>query len=134
MAKRNQKKLPEYVLHIFHATDDLSQERVVVFLVRTVKEFVSFGYEILLEDSRRDREINMKILGLHTPAMIMPGTGPAYGVRAYQNLSGFYQLSVAKLNRSTNEFTIKITPDAIALVQSPSNPFIQLTTEVFEFH
>jgi len=134
MARRKLAKLPEYVLHVFHANDEQTRKRLVVFLIRTVKDFVNFGYEILLEDSHKEREIGLRIHGLHTPAMIMPGTGPAYGFRAFQHLSGRYVVSVAKLNRTTNEFTIEIRPDAITLIQSPSNPFVQFTTEVFNIH
>lgn len=120
------------MLHVFHSTDEQTQQPHVTLLVRTVKEFVNFGYEIILADTVRDGAIDLVIHGLHAPAMIMPGSGPAYGVRFYPNLTGRHAVSVTKSNRATDRFLVEISADTIELIESPKNPFVHFTTEVFE--
>ena len=44
------KRDPDYTLNIFHHYDEKTKQNVAVFLVQTTKIFVSFRYEILLED------------------------------------------------------------------------------------
>ena len=68
---------PNYTLIIFHHYDEKVKRNVVVFLVQTTKIFVSFRYEILLEEELVDHEISLQITGLHVPELLLPQTGPA---------------------------------------------------------
>jgi hypothetical protein len=124
MPRRKKHRDPEYSRHVFHYFDDQKRRDLQVFLVHTIKEFTSFNYEILLDAVMRERLIQLKILGLRTTAMIMPGVGPAMGRCDYTNLQGSYSLSVIKLNGETNDFQVNVTPSQISIDGNPTHPFI----------
>jgi len=124
MAKKKKAKPAEYRLNIFHASDRETGRRFVTFLVRTVKEFASFNYEISLNVTREGRSIRVDILGMNTPAMIMGGTGPASGRRNLTALQGLYTVIVTKLDRETNEFMITIGPEQVKILQGSPEPFV----------
>ncbi len=115
---------PEYVLRIFHHLDERMNAKGVVFAVETVNVFTNFRYEVLLEDRRAENEITLKILGLHTPAMLMPGKGPAVGQREYFNLKGEYTVRVSKMGKEINEFLVAISPKNITIKDGPNKSFI----------
>jgi hypothetical protein len=129
MPRKKKHREPEYSLHVFHHYDERVRRTVQVFLVQTVKEFTSFNYEILLDIIVQDREIRMKILGLRTTALTMPGVGPARGRRDFTDLSGSYQLRIAKLDGETNEFQVEVSASTISIKGSPPSPFITATNQ-----
>ncbi|HEY4613677.1 MAG TPA: hypothetical protein VII11_11895 [Bacteroidota bacterium] len=122
MAKKT--KESEYVLRIYHHLDERTNTKGVMFAVETVEIFTNFRYDILLEDRRNKSEIELKIVGLHAPAMLMPGKGPARGTREYHNLKGTYTVRVKKMEKETNEFIVHITLDRIIVKNVSENPFI----------
>ncbi len=129
MKGRRKRRDPEYALHVFHHEDERTGKSSVAFLVRTVKEFTSFNYEILLEASIAERTIRLKILGLRTTPLIMPGIGPARGMREFENLRGSLTLSVIKPDGETNEFHLSVSSSHITLDGSPLRPFILVSNE-----
>lgn len=124
MPRKKKQRAPEYALHVFHRMDERTQKILVVILVQTVKEFTSFNYEILLDVTVEERVIRLKILGLRTTPLIMPGIGPANGYREFSTLKGAYTLSVAKLDGERNEFKLDVTTSHISVQGSPDRPFI----------
>ncbi len=126
---RKKKRDPDYTLNIFHHYDERAKRQVVVFLVQTTKIFVSFRYEILLEDSLEGNVIDIKIVGLHVPELLMPQTGPARGRRDYENLSGDYTLHITKQDKTVNTFSIVITPSSVEIKQKPREPFILVSND-----
>ena len=127
MPRRKKHRNPEYSLHVFHHYDDRTRRAMQVFLVQTVKEFTSFNYEILLDAVMRERLIQLKILGLRTTPLIMPGMGPAKGHRDFANLRGSYNLSVIKLDGETNDFLVDVASSQIAIQGNPTHPFITVS-------
>ncbi len=128
MAKKKPKE-PEYMLNIFHQIDERTNEKAVVFLLETITEFRSFNYEILLEDKIVGREIEFKIVGLQTPPIQIPATGPARAQREYRPLRGRYVLKISKPDGAANQFALHISPDRIRIEDSPPTPFIIVTAE-----
>lgn len=129
MPPRRKHREPEYSLHVFHYFDERVRKILQVFLVQTFKEFTSFNYEILLDVAIQDRTIRMKILGLRTTPLIMPGVGPARGRRDFTELRGLYQLHVIKLDGETNEFQVDLTPSDISITGTPATPFITVSNK-----
>jgi len=123
------KRTPDYTLNIFPHYDEERKRDVVVFLVQTTKIFVSFRYEILLEDEVVDHDIHLRITGLHVPELLMPQTGPARGRRDYTNLEGTYRVVVTKQDKTVNEFTVDIAPPSIAIRQKPKSVFILISND-----
>jgi len=123
------KRDPDYTLNIFHHYDEKTKRNVVVFLVQTTKIFVSFRYEILLEDEIVGKEIHLCIKGLHVPELLMPQTGPAQGRRDYIQLEGTYHLVVTKQDKTVNEFLVHITPESVDIKEKPKTPFITISND-----
>jgi hypothetical protein len=123
------KRDPDYTLNIFHHYDEKTNRNVVVFLVQTTKIFISFRYEILLEDKIVDKEIHLRITGLHVPELLMPQTGPAQGRRDYTQLEGTYHLVVTKQDKTVNEFSVLISPKSVDIKEKPKAPFILVSND-----
>jgi len=123
------KREPDYTLNIFHHYDEKIKRNVVVFLVQTTKIFVSFQYEILLEEELIGDKINLRITGLHVPELLMPHTGPAQGQCAFTNLDGLYKLTVTKQDETLNEFSMEISPIKIDITHKPKTPFILVSSD-----
>jgi hypothetical protein len=123
------KRDPDYTLNIFHHYDEKTKRNVVVFLVQTTKIFVSFRYEILLEDEIVGKEIHLHVKGLHVPELLMPQSGPAQGRRDYTQLEGTYHLVVTKQDKTVNEFSVHITPESVDIKQKPKMPFILVSND-----
>jgi hypothetical protein len=121
MAKKTE---PEYLLRIYPHLDERTNERSIVLAVETLEVFTNFRYEILLEDRREGNTIVLKIIGLQAPAMLMPGQGPARGVRSYANLKGRYTIRINRMEKETNEFLVEFTAKKITILEKPMKPFI----------
>ena len=126
---KNKKRNPDYVLNIFHHYDEKRKQKVIVFLIQTTKIFVSFRYEILLEDEVIGNEINLRIKGLHVPELLMPQTGPAQGRCDYTNLEGLFKLNVTKQDKTENEFLVQFSAANIEIVRKPRSPFILVSSD-----
>lgn len=129
MARAKTIQDPDYTLNIFRGTDPKSRQEGWIFLVRTVKEFVSFAYEILLSVSVEGHEITLQISGIHAPLLAMPGVGPAKGLVLLKDIHGSYSLTVKKLNKGVNTFKIAVGPEGIKVREKPPQPFITLATD-----
>ena len=129
MPRKKKHRDPEYSLHVFHHFDERIRKVLQIFLVQTVKEFTSFNYEILLDVALQDRTIQMKILGLRTTPLIMPGVGPARGRRDFTDLRGSYTLNVVKLDGETNGFEVDLAPSSISISGTPVSPFITVSNK-----
>jgi hypothetical protein len=123
------KRDPDYTLNIFHHYDEKTKRNVVVFLVQTTKIFVSFRYELLLEDEIAGTEIHLSIKGLHVPELLMPQTGPAQGQRDYTQLNGTYHLVVTKQDKTVNKFSVHITPESVDIKERPKTPFVLVSND-----
>lgn len=120
---------PEYRLNIFYRTDGQTRKKKLAFLVRTIQEFVSFQYSVLLKDEVVGDRIELNIAGLSAPSALMPGGGPAIGFKEYSQLRGEYDLVVKKLDGATNEFRIDVDSNRVRILESPRNPVILVSTE-----
>lgn len=129
MPRKKKQRDPEYSLHIFHHYDERVRKTLQVFLVQTTKEFTSFNYEILLDVAVEDRVIQLRILGLRTTPLIMPGIGPARGRRDFTDLRGSYLLSVIKLDGETNEFQLEMNSSSVTIGGTPSSVFITVSNK-----
>lgn len=129
MVRAKKAREPEYRLNIFRGTDPKTRQEGWIFYVRTVKEFVSFNYEILLTATVQGREITLQISGIHAPLMVMPGVGPAKGTALLKDIQGPYDLIVKKLNKEVTSFAITLGDDRVSLDRTPPHPFIQVSAE-----
>ena len=124
MAKAKKPREPEYTLNIFRGTDPKTRQEGWIFFVRTIKEFMSFDYEIILSAAIQDHSITLTISGIHAPLLVMPGVGPAKGIALLKDLHGSYSLTVKKLNKEVNIFKITFGPGGAQVRERPPHPFI----------
>ncbi len=120
---------PEYTLHILHTTDNDTGEAVTAFVVQTIREFVSFKYEIPVESTIEGTAINLRIHGLRVPENLVPGKGQARGVIFHPRLKGKYDLCVTNVDGIINKFFLTITIRAIEVKKSSRKPFIVYSAE-----
>ena len=120
---------PEYTLHVLHTTDPDTGEPVTAFVVQTVREFVSFKYEIPLESGIDGEMIQLKIHGLRVPENLVPGKGRARGTILHPRLKGKYDLSIINVDGILNRFLLTISSRAIEVKNASKKPFIVYSEE-----
>lgn len=125
---RNSRDL-EYLLRAFPVRDTETGLERLALVVETVKEFISFHYEVLLSDSRDGNEVELRILGIHAPRSVMPGVGPARGFRLYDGLKGTVTVTVRNADGNENAFRLRLRGSSVHLLSAPTEPFIAFTTE-----
>ena len=116
---------------MFHVQNPESKPALAL-VVETTKEFVNFHYELLLADERNGKDITLKILGIHTPRSVMPGVGPARGVRRYEDLSGGVKVTLRNPDGEACTFRINVRKASVELVEYPPHAFVLFSTEIIE--
>jgi len=120
---------PDYTLNVFHDIDPETNDPCISFVVQTTKVFVSFRYDILLEVSVEKRAITVAIKGLHAPELLMPGSGPAYGLARMKGASGHYELNVIKQDKTVHTFDIDIGEKDVTILRNLPASFVVLSTD-----
>lgn len=132
MVRTKKPREPEYRLRVFPAKDPESQKAGIAVVVETIKEFVSFHYELLLSDKREKNSITLHILGLNAPRSVMPGVGPARGHRLYAGLSGTIAVVIRNVDGEENAYKLKVRPPAVKVLSEPRHPFVVFSPEPVE--
>src|SRR5436309_13245213 len=125
--KRVKPKFPiEYRLLITPRFKD--REKVIVTHVelRTVNEFTSFHYEIVVKPDLAGTVLRLNIHGLRAPQVSLPGSGPATFAIEYPNLKGHYTVIVSKLDHEENTFFVDISPGGVIVKKSPQSKFVDV--------
>jgi hypothetical protein len=115
---------PEYTLHVLHTTNPETGDAVTAFVVQTVREFVSFMYDIPVDSKIEGSIIQLKVHGLRVPENLVPGKGRARGVVLHPRLKGRFDLIVTNVDGVINKFLLTITPRAIEVTKTARKPFI----------
>lgn len=123
----------EYRLLITPKAKEREKRAVTLLALRTTKEFISFRYEIIVEDYIEGNTIYLKIHGLKAPQVGLPATGPALYRAEYPKLKGQYSLIVTKLNREENKFTIMLTDTLVSVKEAPEKKFVEIVTSEEEW-
>jgi len=127
--KRVKPEFPvEYRLLIVKRQKGGESNAVTLIALRTVNEFTSFRYEIVVEPELSGRTIRLGIRGLRAPQPMFPGTGPAVFEAEYKKLRGTYSVIVSKLDEEENSFSVHISGDAVTVKDSPADGFVKIVT------
>ncbi len=118
----------EYRLLILPITRERKQEKVTFFGLRTINEFSSFHYDIIVEPSVSGSTIRLDIRGLRAPQVSIPGSGPAVFKKEFPGLRGTYTLIIKKLEKAEDTYTIAITPDKVVVKGVPEKRFCDVVT------
>jgi len=129
----NPKNPIEFRVLIAPRYKEREKETVTVIALKTVNEFTSFHYEIVVVPDISDHTISLKILGLRAPQVTLPGSGPAEFESEHKNLSGQYKLVISKLDHQENNFSVMISNKQTIVEESPKNKFVEIVTNPDEW-
>ncbi len=115
---------PEYTLHIVYTKHPETGADVTAFIVQTVREFVSFSYDIPLESKINGQQITIDIRGLRVPENLVPGKGQARGVFYHRKLKGTYEVLVTNVDGVVNKFDVTFGSKDIEVKKASRKPFI----------
>lgn len=115
---------PEYTFHILYTKHPETGTAVTAFIVQTVREFVSFKYEIPLVSKIEGQQIHVRIHGLRVPENLVPGKGQARGTIYHRRLKGKFELAITNVDGVLNKFLANFTNRSIEVKRSSRNPFI----------
>jgi len=116
----------EYRLVIAPSFDEREQKYKTLVRLETTKLFANFRYELSVKEERAARQIRYTVLGLKAPQLSLPAAGNAQFSRIYEDLKGVYEVSVQGLDGNVNTFSVRIRPDNVELLKSPTKSFIQV--------
>ena len=123
---------PEYTLHVFHTKDPETNVAATAVAVLSVREFVSFRYEIPLESSLDGRTMSVIIHGLRVPENLVPGKGHAQGIIKYPTLQGEYELIITNVDGEVNRFSLSISSRTIGVKKLSKKSFIVYSSETIK--
>jgi hypothetical protein len=123
----------EYLLLIVPKYKETEKKSVTHVALRTVNEFTSFRYEIVVAAELAGRTLRLTIHGLSAPQLTLPSTGPALFQTEFDGLRGKYSVVVSKLDREENSFSVQISPEQVIVEQSPATKFVEIVTREEEF-
>ncbi len=109
----------EYRLLIVPKYKEAEKKSVTLLALRTVNEFTSFRYEIVVSAKLEGRTLRLNIHGLRAPQLTLPGAGPALFETEFELTRGTYSVVVSKLDREENIFSVQISPEKVTVETSP---------------
>ena len=110
------------------AYDEILKKNGTMFLIETVKQFSSFSYEVVVEESMQEKQLTWALHGLRAPELLMPSFGGAQFRKVYYDLKGAYAFVLKKIDGAVNEFQLKILPSSVTLQRGPDTPFVSFYT------
>lgn len=125
---KKQHKGVEYRMLIRPIYDETLKKSGTMFLIETVKQFSSFSYEIVVEESLEGRQLTWALHGLRAPELLMPSFGGAQFRKVYYDLKGTYVFILKKIDGEVNEFHLKILASSVTLQHRPDTPFVSFYT------
>ena len=132
MAKKTRKG-GEYRMLIQPTYDETLKKAGTMFLIETVKQFSSFSYEIVVEETREDKLLTWALHGLRAPELLMPSFGGAQFRKVYFDLKGVQTFILKKIDGEMNEFKLKISPSSVTVQSIAGKPFVSVYTTESSF-
>jgi len=113
--------------------DETLKKAGTMFLIETVKQFSSFSYEIVVEETREDKLLTWALHGLRAPELLMPSFGGAQFRKVYFDLKGVQTFILKKIDGEMNEFKLKISPSSVTVQSIAGKPFVSVYTTESSF-
>lgn len=129
--KRVRPELPaEYVLLVTPHINDRTGEKVTLIALRTVTEFTSFRYDLVVEPKIDGRTLTLVIQGLRAPRMTLPAMGPAEYRLERSDMEGKYDIVVSKHNKIFDFYTVRVSPAAVKVDKVSEERFSEIVTRI----
>jgi len=94
-----------------------------------VKTFAAFRYELNVRETISDKSINFSVVGLSTPRLNLPASGPASFSHEYDDLSGTYLLSVEGLDGTISTAQVRIGPKQVKVLKPAGGRPLEIITD-----
>lgn len=123
------KKSPvDYLLLITQDEDKRTKKPLTLFAVRTVLDFISFRYDLIVNWKLNGELIQFNIEGLRAPRLTMPGFGPATFEMEIDRIVGTFDVVIWKLEKEKSTFRVELRPDRVTVLSRPDHSFIEIIT------
>lgn len=119
----------EYRMLVRSQLDEQEQEVKLVITIRTIKEFTSFQYELVVNDSLEGDTLFLNIVGLRAPKTNVPTIGYAVYSKAFHHPTTIKRLVIKKMDKKENVFGVRITEQKATVKSVPEDTFIEIVTE-----
>jgi hypothetical protein len=127
MAERKGKQdSPEFRLAVTPALNERTGRPVTLVVLQTLKSFSTFRYTLAVDDRLEDGALHLKVLGLRTPPLDLPASGPAEFRKEYEGLSGDVRITVEGLDGAHSTVGTHITPGRVTLTSALTGRALQV--------
>jgi hypothetical protein len=107
--------VPEFRLLVAATVNERTGRPTTLVVLQTTKSFSTFRYTLAVDDRLESGALLLRVLGLRTPSLDLPATGPAEFRKEYEGLSGDIRIDVEGLDGSHSSISTHITPDRVTL-------------------
>ena len=118
----------EYRLLVTPRYNEREEQYVTLIGLRTMNEFSSFRYEIIVESELIGTTLRLDIRGLRAPQVSIPGSGPAVFKKEFPNLFGLCTIIVEKPGKETDSFKLNISKNSVVVEKNPKASYVHLVT------
>ena len=105
----------EFRLLLSPAVSERTSRPVTLVVLQTTKSFSTFRYALAVDDRREKGTLRLKVLGLRTPSLDLPATGPAEFRKEYADLSGDITVVVEGMDGSRSSVGTHITSGRVTI-------------------
>ena len=127
MPRRKEKStLPEFRLLVAPDLNDRTGRPTTLVVLQTTKSFSTFRYTLAVDDRPGNGELLLKVLGLRTPSLDLPATGPAEFRKEYEGLSGDIMIVVEGLDGARSSISIHISPGRVTMTAPVSGRALEV--------
>jgi hypothetical protein len=124
--QKEEKIQPEFRLHVAPAINERTGRPTTLVVLQTTKSFSTFRYTLAVVDRPGNGVLRLKVLGLRTPSLDLPATGPAEFRKEYEGLSGDFTIVVEGLDGSQTSISTHITPGRVTLTAPVSGRALEV--------
>ena len=124
--RKGKSTLPEFRLLVAAAVNERTGRPTTLVVLQTTRLFSTFRYTLAVDDRRESGALLLRVLGLRTPSLDLPATGPAEFRKEYEGLSGDFRIVVEGLDGSHSSIGTYITPDRVTLTAPVSGRALEV--------
>jgi hypothetical protein len=120
----------EYRLYIRPVLDEMEKKSGFQFSLETVKQFGSFNYEIVVNESHEGKTLIWTLHGLRAPELAMPAHGSALFRKTYFDFDGRHRFILRKTDGTEGTFDLETRGRRVALRNLPAHSFLSVELDV----
>ena len=124
--RRDKQESAEFRILVAPAVNERTGRPTTVVVLQTTKTFSTFRYVLAVEDRLEGSALTLKVLGLRTPNLDLPSTGPAEFRKEYEGLPDELRITVEGLDGSHSTIGTRISPDRVTLTTALSGRALEV--------